>query len=259
MEKVIPMLITADQRRSAPTPDERSLSGRELILELEDEYCRLAEQSLQANPFWRAMVDDPVGTSECVYHGLCIENYQLLVREPYFDAPALPYPGNAEVRRLLNEFYREEVGHDRLLLKSLEAIGLTEEQLRASIPLPGTMGLSNALSYWARHDPLFFLSTLGPLEGREVELDSFVSAARAKKLPDNFVGPIAAHAGINKDCAHGMLTREIFTAIPAISAKDARRMKHLTALFVDIYDHFYANIWTYYSLDEPLLRELAAL
>jgi hypothetical protein len=236
-----------------------TVSGRALILDLEDQYNCLAEQSLQRNAFWRAMVDDPQGTPEHVFHGLCIENYHLLVREPYFDAPALPFPGNAEVRRLLNEFYREEVGHDRLLLKSLEHIGLSEPRLRASVPLPATMGLCNALSYWSRHDPLFFLSTLGPLEGREVEIDSFVAAANTKGLPDGFVRPIAAHAGINKDCAHGALTRQIFSAIPAISFNDAARLKRLTVLFVQIYDRFYESIWTHYRSGAPLLRELEAM
>jgi len=237
----------------------QAISGHELILELEDRYAVLADKTLQHNPFWRALVDRPMETPDRIYFGLCLENYQLLVRESYFDAPALPYPGNETVRRLLNEFYCEELGHDRLLLQSLEAIGLSEAALSKSIALPGTMALCNALSYWARHDPLFFLTTLGPLEGREVEIDSYVVAARQKGLPAEFVGPIAKHAGINKDAGHGALTRQIFAAIPSISVQDSRRLHRQTELFVAIYDRFYRDIWAYYSSDAPMLRRVDAL
>jgi hypothetical protein len=187
---------------------------------------------------------------------MCVENYHLLFRESYFDAPILSYPFSRRARVLINEFYREEMGHDQLLLKSLRSLGLTEEDLFQSVPLPGTMALCNSLSCWARHDPLFFFTTLGVLEGREVEVDSFVTAARRKGMPPEFVGPIEAHANINKNAAHGLLARDIFEAIPAVSAADARRIYRLTPLFIQVYDRFYRNISDYYGAGEPLLRKV---
>jgi hypothetical protein len=214
----------------------------------------LGARTLQRNPFWRNLVDHPGEVPEHVYYGLCIENYHLLFRESYFDAPVLSYPWSRDARRLINHFYLEEFGHDELLLRSLESIGLSREALFRSVPLPGTMALCNALATWARHDPLFFLTTLGPLEGREVEIDSFVAASRAKGLPESFVGPIAKHAGINKEAGHGLLTREIFAMIPTVAALDAARVFRLTHLFIAIYDRFYADIWRHYAGGGPLLR-----
>jgi hypothetical protein len=240
-----------------PLPDRDPIVGHALILELEDIYGCLAEQRLQKNPFWTHLTNSPDRVADRVYHGLCIENYHLLVRESYFDAPALAFPSNRAVKQLLNEFYCEEIGHDRLLLRSLVSLDLDEESLFDTVPLATTMALCNALSFWARHDPLFFLATLGPLEGREIEIDSFVDAARSKGLPDAFVGPIATHAGINKDAAHGSLTRKIFAELGPIPAGDAARLRRQMALFVDIYDRFYRGIWTYYGTDAPLLRRVS--
>lgn len=230
------------------------LSGRELLALVEDVYNRLAMRTLQRNPFWRAMVEAPARVPHNVFYGMCIENYHLLFRESYFDAPVLSYPASRQVRFLVNEFYCEEIGHDELLLQALESIGLSRDGLFASVPLDETMALCNALSYWARHDPLFFFTTLGPLEGRDVEIDSYVVAARGKGLPEAFVGPILAHANINKSSKHGLLTREVFDAIPAVSARDAVRILRTTPLFIDVYDRFYAGAWNFYRDSAELLR-----
>ena len=208
------------------------------------------------------MIERPEATPDRIFHGMCIENYQLLCRESYFDAPVLSFPGSSRVRDLLNEFYCEELGHDRILLEALNHIGISEEQLRGSIPLAATMALCNSLSYWARHDPLFFLTTLGPLEGRDVEVDSFVRAAEVKGMPEKFVEPIRRHAHINRNSEHGLLTREIFEQIPVVSALDASRVLEQTELFIGIYDRFYLEIWRHYGALGPadsLLREVASL
>jgi hypothetical protein len=232
------------------------LSGRGLILLVEDLSARLGARTLQVNPFWRAMVKDPESTPASAFHGMCIENYHLLFRESYFDAPVLSFASSRRARELINAFYCEELGHDKLLLKALESIGIDAEVLYRTVPLAGTMALCNALSYWARHDPLFFFTTLGPLEGRDVEVDSFVTAARQRGLPDAFVDPIMAHANINKNSAHGLLTREIFEHLPAVSRATAIRVLRNTELFIRIYDRFYSDIWQHYVERGGSLRQV---
>lgn len=222
------------------------LSGRSLILLVEDLSARLGARTLQVNRFWRAMVEDPEGIPESAFHGMCIENYHLLFRESYFDSPVLSFAYSQRARELINAFYCEELGHDKLLLQALQSIGIDAEDLYRSVPLAGTMALCNALSYWARHDPLFFFTTLGPLEGRDVEIDSFVTAAKRRGLPAEFVDPIMAHANINKNSEHGLLTREIFEHLPAVSRRTAIHILRNTELFIRIYDRFYSDIWRFY-------------
>ena len=191
--------------------------------------------------------------------GMVIENWHFLFRESYFDAPVLSYVPNTQVRLLLNQFFSEEYGHDEILLKSLNFVGISREDMADAIPLPETMGLCNALSYWAHNDPLFFFTTLGLLEGQGMKKDSFIEACERCDLPEGFVAPLRIHANINIDAAHGNLTRAIFKEIPCLDYETVSRLKRQIPLFVELYDNFYTGVFRYYTSDAPLLRRVSEL
>jgi len=133
-------------------------SGLDVILELEDLTDELCFNTLFCSPFWQRCLtahqfnDIPMN----VVIGMAIENYHFLFRESYFDAPVLSYLPNTKVRLLLNQFFAEEYGHDEILLRALNTVGIDRDDLADAIPLPETMGLCNALAYWSHNDPLFF-------------------------------------------------------------------------------------------------------
>src|SRR4029077_4020004 len=115
----------------------------------------------------------------------------------------------------------------------------------------------NALTFWASTDPLFFFTTLGILEGKDIkpgEQDSFLDACDRLQLPKAFVDPLRAHARINRDGHHGDLTRGIFRAISCVDPMTVRRLKAQTHLFVEMYDAFYRSVWEHYSKAQSLLR-----
>ncbi len=242
----------------------RACSGREFILGFEELMDQMMERSVQRNRFWTSIREAPRKVPRPVYWGMCLENFHILAREPLFDGPVLAFSGNHAVRASLNRFYAEELGHDRLLLNSLCSLGLPEDGVRESIPLPTTWALIDGLAYWARFEPLFFAATLGILEGREVAEDAFVGAARKKQLSSGFVEPMMAHARINAVGRHGELTREVFAAIDVVNAGEQERLRELLPLFVALYDNFYTGIWDHYRAfddgaapGEGFLRRLA--
>lgn len=235
-----------------PAPE--FVSGLEAILELEDLQNKLMYETLYRNVFW-LKCQEPNSVPKNVFHGMAIENYHFLFRESWFDSPILGLPSNIEARVLMNEFFCEEYGHDELILRSLKSIGITREQIYKTVPLPETLSLCNALAYWAATDPLFFFSTMGVLEGKDLKIDSYVSAMEySSVIEDSFVKHIRDHSNINLNDGHGNLSREIFRKIPAISCLDVERMKRQTYLFIEIYDRFYTAIWEYYSSTDRLLR-----
>jgi hypothetical protein len=233
------------------------VSGKDFLLSLEEQLDSLLEQTVQRSAFWSAMRERPEDVSAAVFWGMCLENYHILAREPLFDAPVLCFAGNHAVRQTLNRFYAEELGHDKLLLKALSAVGLVEDQVRGSIPLSTTLALIDGLAYWSRYDPLFFVATLGVLEGRELAVDTFVEACKTKGLPGDFIAPIESHSRINAQGRHGELTREAFSAIPVVSQADRRRIEDLLPMFVSVYDAFYEGIWVHYSAFPSSLRPSA--
>jgi Iron-containing redox enzyme len=236
-------------------------SGSEVILEIEELVEQYCDETIYQNPFWRTCLSarGPGDVPQKLATGMVIENWHFLFRESYFDAPVLSYVSNTAVRLLLNEFFSEEYGHDEILLRSLNFVGLSRDDMRDAIPLPETMGLCNALAYWAHCDPLFFFTTLGLLEGQGMKHDSFIEACERSQLPDDFIEPLRVHANINIGAGHGNLTRSIFQQIPALDAATVARLKRQVRLFVELYDSFYMGVWRYYMSDGPVLRRVSEL
>ncbi|KTB60234.1 iron-containing redox enzyme family protein [Pseudomonas syringae] len=233
---------------------ERYMTGDEAILIIEDLQADLLHKTLYANRFWRGM-QTPESVPENVYYGMAIENFNFLYRESWFDSPVLNYVASEKARLKMNEFYGEEYGHDELIFQALSTLGITQQQIRESVPLPETLALCNALAYWAATDPLFFFTTMGILEGKDIEVDSYIIAMQASgKIKDEFIAPILAHANINIGAEHGVLTRELFAEIPVVTADQLRSMKSNTHIFVELYDNFHSAVWDFYSTTHTLLR-----
>ena len=241
-----------------PLAPARGKTGLEVLLEVEDLSNRLLYQTLYRNPFWTHCqnASQPGDIPERVFHGMVIENYHFLFRESYFDAPVLSYVPNTQVRLAMNAFFAEEYGHDELLLQALNRIGVSREDLAHTVPLPQTMALCNALAYWSHNDPLFFFTTLGILEGKDIRQDSFLDAAYRLGVDAEFLRPVKAHSDINLKGEHGSLTRKIFAQIPVVDKETARRLLAQTHLFVELYDAFYSAVWRHYLHADTLLRRI---
>lgn len=230
-------------------------TGKEALAIIEDLQNELLHDVLFQNKFWLAC-QNPQNIPANVLYGMAIENYHFLYRESWFDTPVLSYPGNEAARLAMNRFYSEEYGHDELIFRSLEQMGITRENIRSVQPLPQTLALCNSLAYWAASDPLFFFSTLGVLEGKDMKIDSYIRAMEdASTIAESFIAPLREHALINIEGEHGSLTAEVFGALETISNQDLERILSRTKLFVELYDQFYTSVWDYYSDSSyPLVR-----
>lgn len=238
-----------------------AISGKDLILEIEDLVERHSERTIQRNPFWTKClsVAVPGDLPERLAIGMVIENWHFLFRESYFDAPVLSYVSNTGARLEMNRFFSEEYGHDEILLRSLNSVGISRADMLDAIPLPETMALCNSLAFWAHTDPLFFFTTLGLLEGQSLETDSFIDACERAQFKPEFIEPLRTHSNINVNAGHGNLTRELFAHLPSFSLRKAAQMKAQVPLFVELYDNFYAGVWRYYTGEGPLLRRTSDL
>lgn len=232
------------------------ISGIECLLEVEDLQNKLLYNILYNNIFWQKC-QTPQDIPFNVFIGMAIENYHFLYRESWFDASILSWQGSEKVRRLMNVFFLEEHGHDELIMQSLNAVGITREEIFNTVPLSETQALCNALAHWSAHDPLFFFTTLGILEGKDIKLDSYVHAMESNAaIPSEFIRYIKQHSMINLNAEHGNLARELFKNIPVVSRSDVERLKSQTYLFIDMYNNFYLSIWQHYSSCKKILRLL---
>lgn len=231
------------------------MSGSAALAAIEDHQFSMLYDVLYHNRFWVAC-KNPQSIPKNVLLGMAIENYHFLYRESWFDTPVLSYLGNETARLAMNRFYGEEYGHDELIFEAITQLGVTRDNVRDIQPLPQTLALCNCLSHWAATDPLFFFSTLGVLEGKDPQIDTFVKTMeQSAKIDRSFIEPIHQHALINIEGKHGALTTEIFDSIDVIQNQDVRRMIKKTKIFIDLYDDFYSAVWDYYSNESnPVLR-----
>ena len=254
--------VIADLDRHALLDDAepvRARSGSQALMDLEDLANELMEETIYRNVFWVNVHSDASKCPPSAFFGLALENYHFLTREALFDSPVLPFVSNTKARQLINEFYISEYGHDELVLRALNAIGISREDAQDSMPLPQTLALCNALSYWASNDPIFFFATLGVLEGKDTEEDLFIAACERNTLPPDFIGPMRQHSNINRNSEHGNLTRLIFAEIPLVDDETMARLRRQTKLFVKMYDDFYTAIWEHYAPISDFLRPMSAI
>jgi hypothetical protein len=237
----------------------RVRTGSQALAELEDVINEQKEDTLNRNIFWERVLGDRKECPRSVLYGLAIENYHFLVRETSFDSPVLPCLANKGVRALMNEFYCSEHRHDILVLRALNAIGVSSDELDDGMPLAETLALCNALTLWATTDPLFFFLTLGFLEGGDSDTDSYLDACERHKLPSGFVVPMRQHSDINAKAEHGNLTRTIFAEIPYVDDETMDRMRRQIRLFMEMYDDFHTAVWEYYSTSPVLVRRVSSI
>ncbi|MFG1795352.1 hypothetical protein [Nocardia sp. NPDC049149] len=227
---------------------------------------RLLEELVFDGPFWRAILDHPEQVEPHVYYGFGLENWFFLSRECEFDSAILAYPSSDAIRTMANDFYHEEHRHDDIVVRAFEGLGIARADLVSARPLSTTSGLIKLLSWWARTDPLFFIATIGILEGRleqsEEEgatYDSFLRACGIAGIPAHFVEPMRQHAKVNAGHDHGSVSREFFAALPPLPAGTTARLVGKAHLFVEAYAEFFNGVLEYYgNAARPLVRTLSA-
>ncbi len=243
-------------------------SGQAVLSRLEDVFNRLLEDLVFAGPFWRKVLERPEKLHHNVFFGFGLENWFFLFRENEFDSAVLALAESADLRGMLNDFYQEEHRHDDIVVRAFRPLGITRDDLLRARPLPTTTALIKMLSWWARTDPLFFIATIGVLEGRldsdggepggpggPVAYDSFLAACDRIGLDPGFVEPMRAHARVNAGHDHGSVSRELFARVPGIDEETERRWQAKAHLFMEAYAAFYNGILEHYSDPRrPLLR-----
>jgi TENA/THI-4/PQQC family len=240
-------------------------SGLAALSRIEDILNFLLEELVFAGPFWKAITENPEKLHHNVFYGYGLENWFFLKQESEFDSAILAYAESGTIRSMANDFYHEEHRHDDIVLRGFEFLGITGDQLAKARPLPTTTALIKQLSWWGRTDPLFFIATIGILEGRinassmpsegKVAYDSFLEACDKIGLAAEFVEPIRAHARVNAMHDHGTVSREFFAEIPGVDDMSQRRWEAKAHVFMETYAAFFNGILRYYNVgDNPLLR-----
>src|SRR5205814_4581277 len=117
------------------------------------------------------------------------------------------------LKLLRAKHYAEEWNHYHYFMKSLKALGFTEEMVRDSVPLPTTLALSNFMRQAAREDILCYSICSAVLEGTTTDRRTYnpyyEKAAQLYGVPKEAVAPIYAHLDLDVQYQHSDLFLDI--------------------------------------------------
>lgn len=172
------------------------------------------------SPLYEALAEGSITQEQLI--GYAIEYWHITHLCPRALAPALARDNlSVCVWQKLMNFYLTEHNHDRIMEKSIKAVGITREQLLQTQPLPATLAIMASLGVYAYNFPLALIATLFPMEEPEPEfLELFRAKCADLGLPGSFVKPIVDHSNVNEDGEHEGVTLDLLTNFSFISDEE---------------------------------------
>ncbi|WP_437821112.1 iron-containing redox enzyme family protein [Sorangium sp. So ce1078] len=207
--------------------------GAQFYRELQ-RFIERVRRKYSTRSFYQGLVDGTLGREQLI--GYALEYYHIVRMCPGLLAPALSYHESRTTLRILQDFFVSELNHDRLIERSLAAVGIERKDLDRLVPLPMTFTICSSLGVYARQHPLSFKAALFLFE----EVSDEFHAAYKKRcievgLPEAFYKPILDHASINDDGDHEQISEALFAEIPCISDEEQKAvMRHLGILVESI-------------------------
>ncbi|MCG8423761.1 MAG: hypothetical protein MJE77_38175 [Proteobacteria bacterium] len=193
------------------------ISGINFMLEAE-EVARVALAKLGTPEYLKALEEDPEGGLVLV-HGRYLQDYYVTTRFPEIIAAILPKRLNAEFRRKAFQYYKEEVGHDILEYESCRELGLTDEQIQNTYPLPLHFAYVDVFSQLGIIDPVAYATSIFITEGM-VGVESPLELAY-KKIVGEFVA-LDKHILLNDKYHHTSIPRLFMADVESISPASQR-------------------------------------
>jgi hypothetical protein len=149
------------------------------------------------------------------------EYYHIVRAGPAIISGSLAHSSDRETRKILEDFLASEIGHDQLVSSAVASVGVTEDELHGSLPLPETFAIISALQVFADQEPLTFKALVFLMEETSPEFNkAFVSACEYEGLGQSFWQPIINHGRINDDSAHGAISRLLLSKVEFVSVEE---------------------------------------
>jgi hypothetical protein len=149
------------------------------------------------------------------------EYYHIVRAGPAIIAGSIAHSCDRQTRRMLEDFLASEMGHDQLISSAIASVGVKEDELQSSLPLPETFAIISALQVFADQEPLTFKALAFLMEETSPEFNkSFVSACEYEGLGHSFWQPIIDHGRINDESAHGSISRSLLARVEFVSVEE---------------------------------------
>jgi hypothetical protein len=155
--------------------------------------------------------------------GLYIEQYHVTDRFVEILGPLLSRRLKRNLRARLFQYFQEEYGHEAFELATCVALGMNENNVRASVPLPLTALYIDAYTVLAHRLPTAFFTSIMVTEGlrdQHSPVHEHIAALVENALHAGDI--VAKHGETNDELNHPSLSRLFLADIPHVTAAEQR-------------------------------------
>jgi len=213
-----------------------------------------------SHPLWRGLSTGELPRK--VFVGWTLEHFHFIEGVTLRMPPAIAACRHRGVRQILSRHFREEYDHYRFFIDSLKKLGLDEDRVRASRPLPGTRAVLTWMRAAGERSWLSYACCSGFLESTGADrrvARAFLDSLRKHYDPTKVgsVEPIAKHVALDEDYGHGSFMEHVCEAGPTISSAELDRAFQDTYLLVETLQSWSTDILNHYTVVDPV-RSVAA-
>lgn len=233
-DQIVPIIAELDKsglitESEFPITDQ-AISGKQFYRELIRLYSKLKAKA--NSTFYNMLINKEANKAQLI--GYAMEYYQLVKMAPGLIAPSLAKVETKKTRKLLQDFLRSELYHDKLLEESLTTVGVDINTLDFVQPLQSTFGICASLGVYAQQHPLTFKSGLFIFETPSPEFNqAFKERCMQLDMPYGFYNPILKHSDINDEGEHGSISKILLDEIGSISYEEQITVKKHFVILIE--------------------------
>ena len=226
------------------------------ILKWEELFAERLSKKLQQQPLHFFAAFPPTNIS----YGFALEYYHILSHSSNFYTPLLHFQSSTKIRDYINRFYCKINPQDELLFQGFQGIGISREDLQITLPLPETMALCNALTFWANSDPLFCLSLLAIWEVQLIPTwEAYLNQLDPASMDALFLAAMQQFVQLKRQAQPEGLKHLMISELSPFEDSILERFQRQIHLFVELNHNFYTAIGNYYCSNPHLLRQLSVI
>jgi hypothetical protein len=196
--------------------------------------------------------------------GWLLDRYHYISGAASHVSRAIAHVSSERLTMMLSEHLSEEYWHGTWMASGLRAVGITEEELQRSLPLPATLGAMNFLRWIAETDTLGYFLTLGVREAHaaeraEQQRERWKVWDQAKLLPMEAYAPFRDHDAVDLEAGHSSISAEPFVGMPPLAQAQQESLFRTLKSFAAATAESAAGVLRYYTDEKNPMLFLSSL
>lgn len=214
------------------------------------------KRRLFGHSLWRRLADGSASRNQFI--GWLLENYHFIEGVTIRMSVVIAHCRHAGMRKHFVKHFAEEFDHHHFFMRSLKALGLSEAEVFAQPPLPGTTAVLNHMRDCGRSDPLCYAACSAFLESTGADRGAAKQFfAQLLGHYDNrggeVINPMIDHVGLDEDYGHAGFLEKLCNEVPHIEVSRADAALQAALTLVETLEFWATDIERHYAVQSPIM------